>query len=197
LWLVVGLGNPGAKYAGSRHNVGFMGVDALARANGLAFGRMRGKAKAAEGRINGKDVVLAKPQTFMNLSGEAVGWLAQKYGVKAPRIIVIHDEMDLPLGKIRIRAGGSSAGHKGIDSIMERLGNGDFIRVRVGIGRPGEESRAREEVIGHVLGPLEPQEQAVMEKVTAAVQEAVATILGEGLAAAMNRYNGMDYGGKG
>jgi PTH1 family peptidyl-tRNA hydrolase len=192
-WLVVGLGNPGEKYAGTRHNIGFMSLDRLAEEHHFAFARSRNKSKTAEGRIEGKHVVLAKPQTFMNLSGEAVGKLVRKYGVKPDRLIVVHDELDLPLGKIRIRQGGSSAGHKGIISIVEHTGTEEFIRLRVGIGRPDAEGKTeRDDVIDHVLSDLSPEERATIDRVIQKVGEAVLCILTDGLVAAMNRYNGLD-----
>lgn len=190
-WLIVGLGNPGEKYAGNRHNIGFMCLDEFARAHRLKFERGRHHAKVAEGKGAGKDVVLVKPMTFMNLSGEAVGKLAGRYHATPERLVVVHDDMDLPLGKMRIRLGGSSGGHKGIASITEHLGAQEFTRVRVGIGRP--EARDREEVIEHVLGPLSPQETKVMERTIPAVSEALDVILADGVTAAMNRFNGLDF----
>lgn len=194
-WLIVGLGNPGEQYSGNRHNIGFMCLDDFAHAQGLSFGRSRAKAKVAEGKIDGKDVVLAKPMTFVNLSGEAVGRLVRKHGVKPERLIIVHDEMDLPTGRIRIRLGGAS-GHNGIKSIVEHIGTEDFIRVRVGVGRPeaGQNGRTdRHEVIGHVLGDFSAEEQAVIDKVLPAVSDALLTLLAVGLTAAMNKYNGKDY----
>ena len=198
VWLIVGLGNPGEKYARNRHNIGFMCLDYFARAHKLSFGRNRAGAKAAEGKIEGKDIVLAKPQTFVNLSGQAVGKLLQKHGVKPERLIVVHDDMDLPTGKMRIRQGGTS-GHNGIKSIVEHTGTEDFIRVRVGVGRPESEENGRavrHEVVSHVLGDFSAEEQAVIEKVIPAVSEALLILLAEGVTAAMNRYNGLDFGTK-
>jgi PTH1 family peptidyl-tRNA hydrolase len=194
-WLIVGLGNPGDKYAGNRHNIGFMCLDEFARAHKLSFGRSRVKARVAEGKIDGKDVVLAKPMTFVNLSGEAVGRLVRKHGVKPESLIVVHDDMDLLVGRIRIRQGGAS-GHNGIKSIVEHIGTEDFIRVRVGVGRPeaGENGRTdRHEVVSHVLGDFSREEQAVIDKVIPAVSEALLILLTVGLTAAMNKYNGKDY----
>jgi len=190
-WLIVGLGNPGEKYAGNRHNIGFMCLDEFARVHRLKFERGRHRAKVAEGKVAGKDVVLAKPMTFMNLSGEAVGKLTGRYHATPERLIVVHDDMDLPLGKMRIRLGGSSGGHKGIASIVEHISTEEFVRVRVGIGRP--EARDREEVIEHVLGPLSAQETKVTERTIPAVSEALDVILAEGVTAAMNRFNGLDF----
>ena len=160
--MIVGLGNPGTKYAGNRHNIGFMCVDRFAHDNNLTFTRSNSRAKIVEGRIAGHDIVLAKPQTFMNNSGESVGRLVRKFKVKFENLIVIHDDLDLPLGRIRIRLGGSSGGHKGINSIVQHIGNQEFIRVRVGIGRPnGQETgkNGEDEVITHVLGDFTPEEK--------------------------------------
>jgi PTH1 family peptidyl-tRNA hydrolase len=197
VWLIVGLGNPGEKYARNRHNIGFMCLDYFARARSMSFGRNRAGAKVAEGKIAGKDTVLAKPQTFVNLSGQAVGKLLQKHGVKPERLIVVHDDMDLPTGKMRLRQGGTS-GHNGIKSIVEHTGTEDFIRVRVGVGRPESEENGRavrHEVVSHVLGDFSAEEQAVIEKVIPAVSEALLILLTEGVTAAMNRYNGLDFAG--
>jgi PTH1 family peptidyl-tRNA hydrolase len=197
-WLIVGLGNPGEQYASNRHNIGFMCLDDFAREHNLSFGRSRVKARVAEGRVEGKDVVLAKPMTFVNLSGEAVGRLVRKHGVKPERLIIVHDDMDLPVGRIRIRLGGTS-GHNGIKSIIEHIGTEEFIRVRVGVGRPeaGENGRTdRHEVVTHVLGDFSAEEQAVIDKVVPAVSDALLTLLAVGLTAAMNKYNGMDFAAK-
>ena len=194
-WLIVGLGNPGEKYARNRHNIGFMCLDYFARAHKLSFGRSRAKAKVAEGKIDGRDVVLAKPQTFVNLSGEAVGKLMHRHGVKPERLIIVHDDMDLPAGRMRIRQGGTS-GHNGIKSIVEHVGTEDFIRLRVGVGRPEIEQASRSdrhEVVSHVLGDFSREEQAVIDKVIPAVSEALLVLVAEGVTAAMNRYNGFDF----
>ena len=126
--LIVGLGNPGTKYAASRHNIGFMCADRFAQENGLTFARSSSQAKVVEGRIAGHDLVLAKPQTFMNNSGVSVSGLVRKFKVKFENLMVVHDDLDLPLGRIRIRMGGSSGGHNGINSIVQHTGNQEFIR---------------------------------------------------------------------
>jgi len=139
-----------------------------------------------------KEVVLAKPLTFMNRSGESVGQLVKKLRVSLDNLIVVHDDLDLPLGKIRIRPRGSSAGHKGIESIMAHLGSQEFARIRVGIGRPParEGTRATEaEIIDYVLSDFTPEEQRLMRQVTSQVAEALDCVLSEGLVAAMNRFN--------
>lgn len=194
-WLIVGLGNPGEKYARSRHNIGFMCLGEFARVNKISLARSRYRAKTGEGKIDSADVVLAKPLTFVNLSGEAVGKLARKYGVKPERLIVVCDDLDLPLGRIRLRLGGSS-GHNGIKSIIEHISSEDFIRVRVGIGRPGEEqsgTTARGDVINHVLGDFSQEEQKMIEKIVPRVGEILVCLLSEGLTAAMNKFNSTDF----
>ncbi len=194
--LIVGLGNPGTKYAGNRHNIGFMCVDRFVRDNSLTFARNNSQAKIVEGRIAGHDIVLAKPQTFMNNSGESVGRLVRKFKVKIDNLIVIHDDLDLPLGRIRIRLGGSSGGHKGINSIVEHTGNQDFIRVRVGIGRPNvlETGKTNEdEVITYVLGDFTTEEKLMIGEVIPCVSEALQSLLDAGLTETMNKYNSTDF----
>lgn len=195
--LIIGLGNPGEKYAGSRHNIGFMCVDKFAKMQNIDFKRSQSRAKIAEGRIGGYDIVLAKPQTFMNLSGESVGRLVRKFKVKTENLIVIHDDLDLPLGRVRIRLGGSSAGHKGINSTVQHLGgNQNFVRVRVGIGRPNglESGKSDEdEVITYVLGAFSPEEKTIINDVIVGASEVLQSLLVEGLTATMNKFNGIDY----
>ena len=194
--LIVGLGNPGAKYAGNRHNIGFMCVDRFAHDNSLSFTRSSSHAKIVEGRIAGHDIVLAKPQTFMNNSGVSVGGLVRKFKVKFENLIVIHDDLDLPSGRIRIRLGGSSAGHKGINSIVEHIGNQEFIRVRIGIGRPNGQETAQnseDEVISHVLSDFSTEENEIIRQVIPCVSEALQILLINGLTEAMNKYNSTDY----
>jgi PTH1 family peptidyl-tRNA hydrolase len=194
--LIAGLGNPGAKYAGNRHNIGFMCVDRFAHENSLTFARSNSHAKIVESRIAGHDIVLAKPQTFMNNSGVSVGGLVRKFKVKFENLIVVHDDLDLPLGRIRIRLGGSSAGHKGINSIVQHLGNQEFIRVRIGIGRPnGQESNenGEDEVISHVLSDFTPDEKELMQQVIPCVSEALQCLLTLGLTETMNKYNNTDF----
>jgi PTH1 family peptidyl-tRNA hydrolase len=182
--LIVGLGNPGPEYSGSRHNVGFQCVRWLARKHGLSFDGSRAHARIAQGTILGKPVVLARPQTFMNLSGQAVKGLLQWLRLTTSDIVVIHDDLDLPLGRLRLRPGGSAGGHRGIRSIIDSLGSQDFARLRVGIGRP-----EGNDAVDYVLGDFNAAERQVMAESYARAAEAVDCILSQGLEAAMNRFN--------
>jgi len=183
--LIVGLGNPGPRYANNRHNVGFQCLDRLAQAHGLAFQRRENKALLARGKIAGVEVLLAKPQTYVNLSGQAVERLARSYQVPLEDILVIYDDMDLPLGKIRLRPRGGAGGHKGVRSIIEHLGSRDFPRLRVGIGRPP----GRMDPVDYVLGDFTPEERPVIEEAYERAIAAVECWLREGIVEAMNRYN--------
>ena len=191
--LIVGLGNPGRGYANNRHNVGFICLSHFARTQGIRFDKKQGKARIGTGEVAGNKVVLAKPQTYMNLSGESVSRLIKKFDIKLNNLLVIHDDLDLPLGKIRIRHGGSSGGHKGINSIINELGSQDFIRLRVGIGHPAENKDTAEssndEIITYVLSDFTPDEKRTIAQVIPKVSEAILYLLTEGLTAAMNRYN--------
>jgi len=190
--LIVGLGNPGRDYANNRHNVGFKCVDVFAREHGISLMQRRALSKLGTGEVSGKKIVLAKPQTFMNLSGEAVSALVRRYKLSAKDILVIYDDLDLPLGKIRIREKGSSGGHNGLKSVISHLGTQDFPRIRVGIApAEGSDTTAAPKVdaIEHVLSDFTEAEKTVMREVYAKVAAAIECILTEGIAAAMNKYN--------
>lgn len=182
--LIVGLGNPGRKYAGNRHNVGFQCLDRLAEAWGLSFSKREHKALLAQGEIAGLKAILVKPQTFMNLSGEVVGRLAHFYEVPAEGILVIYDDLDLPVGKIRVRPEGGSGGHRGMNSIIQHLSTDAFPRLRVGIGRP-----THGDPVDYVLGDFAPEERIGIEEAYERAVSAVEIWLAEGIVAAMNRYN--------
>jgi PTH1 family peptidyl-tRNA hydrolase len=182
--LIVGLGNPGTRYARSRHNVGFMIADRFARAHALTFARKRFNAQIAEGDIAGKRVMIAKPQTFMNLSGEAVGKVFAFYKIAPHDLLVIYDDLDLPLGKMRLRPKGSAGGHHGMESIIARIGTSDFPRLRIGIGRPSPDAD-----VDHVLGSFDADERAVMDETLAHAVEAIGVWVVEGIESAMNRFN--------
>jgi len=184
--LIVGLGNPGAEYADHRHNIGFRVVDALAQAHGLVFSRSRGtSARVATGRVCGRPVILAKPQTFMNLSGKAVSRLCQLYRVAPHRLLVVFDDLDLPLGRLRLRPDGGSGGHNGMRSTIERLGTQAFPRLRVGIDRPPGKLDPAE----YVLLPFPEQEQPLVRQVTALAVAAIECWLTDGMDVAMGRFN--------
>ncbi len=185
-YLVVGLGNPGEEYARTRHNAGFRVVGVLAQRHGLALREKRAQARLGHGTIAGRAVVLARPYTFMNSSGRAVAGLRRWLGLPPERILVIYDELDLPLGMIRLRGQGSAAGHKGMRSIIAALGTEEFPRLRVGIGRPADPHM---DPIDFVLQPLTAREDAVWAPVLERAADAVECFLAEGLAVAMDRFN--------
>ena len=191
--LIVGLGNPGRGYAKSLHNLGFMCVSYFARRHSIQFNKKQGKARTGSGEVAGTKVVVARPQTYMNLSGQAVSRLVKKFNVSLDDLLVIHDDLDLPLGKIRIRRGGSSGGHKGVNSIIAELGSQDFLRLRAGIGRPplaeGSSEIAEADIITYVLSDFTPEEKKIVNQVIPGVSEAILCLLTEGLTAAMNKYN--------
>jgi peptidyl-tRNA hydrolase, PTH1 family len=187
LWLLVGLGNPGRRYQGNRHNVGFLVADALASAGEDLQPRAASKfaGELAKGTLDGKQVLLLKPQTYMNLSGRSVAAVSRFYEVPLERMVVIHDDVDLELGRLRVKAGGGDGGHKGIRSMAQELGSPEFLRVRAGIGRPEVG-----EVEDFVLQDFRLEERAVVDEMVARAGEAVRAVLGGGLKEAMNRFNG-------
>ena len=191
--LIVGLGNPGRIYAGNRHNVGFMCLNYFARKQGIRFDKKQGFARIGTGEVAGSKIVLARPQTYMNSSGQSVSRLIQRFNIDLNDLLVIHDDLDLPLGKIRIRHGGSSGGHKGVESIITELGSQDFSRLRVGIGRPGVAESSTEiseaDTIAYVLSDFTPDEKQTIAKVIPKVSEAILCFLTDGPTAAMNKYN--------
>ena len=190
--LIVGLGNPGTEYKGTRHNAGFMVLDRLAqRLPGKNFEAIHGcSSHYLKGTYAGRPLILQKPETFMNLSGEAVMPLMRKEGIEADGLLVIYDDMDLEVGKLRIRRNGSSGGHNGIKSIIDSTGTENFARIRIGIGhRKGTGA-------DYVLSPFEEDEKATIDRVLEAAVEAVILILRRGLNQAMNEYNPRDYAGE-
>ncbi|MGH7412414.1 MAG: aminoacyl-tRNA hydrolase [Candidatus Methylomirabilis sp.] len=183
--MVVGLGNPGVDYEASRHNVGFLAVEVLADRAGAALTRRRYRSLYGRGALHSKEIMLVKPLTFMNESGSAVSSWQQALGLAPSSIIVIHDDLDLPISLVRIKAGGGHGGHKGVLSIVEALGRADFLRVKVGIGRP----RPGHDPVTHVLEPFEKAERGEIEGAVERAADAVETVLRDGLQAARNRYN--------
>lgn len=187
LHLIVGLGNPGAEYAKTRHNAGFLLADGLANHWRAAWNNEKKfQSRLAKTEWSGKRLVLCKPQTFMNLSGAAVGALVKFYQLPLGKLLVAVDDADLPLGEIRLRPGGSSGGHHGLESIEQHLGSREYARLRIGIGRHD----GRREISGHVLGKLSVTEMAVLEKVLARAAEQVECWLAQGLPKAMSLFNG-------
>ena len=181
--LIVGLGNPGRKYDRTRHNVGFDIVDRLVNDNGL---RLRFDKKwNAETARNDAGIIFAKPQTFMNLSGEAVSKLVKFFKLTSRNVLVVYDDVDLPIGRMRFREEGSAGGHNGIKSIIQHLGTNQVPRLKVGVGGAG----GREEMIEHVLGRFAPDEREEIEKSLANAVEAVKCALARGLTESMNRFN--------
>ena len=190
--LIVGLGNPGKHYVNNRHNVGFKCIDLLAREHGISLTQRGARSQLGMGEVAGEKVILAKPKTFMNLSGGAVKALVHRYKLSPEDILVIHDDLDLPLGKIRIRESGSSGGHKGLKSIIDRLGTKDFTRIRVGIAPlqdDADTSLQRVDAVEHVLSDFTDAEKIVMREAYPGVAAAIECILAEGITAAMNKYN--------
>lgn len=181
--LLVGLGNPGARYVRTRHNIGFRVLDELLRRTGGAM-REKFKGEVARLLLGGHDAVLLKPMTFMNLSGESVRAAADFFKVAPADVVVIHDELDLPFGRVKVKAGGGHAGHNGLRSIHSHIGS-DYIRVRCGIGRP-----ERGDPIGYVLGDFPKQEEPFVADLVDAAADAAEAVILEGVAAAMNRFNG-------
>lgn len=181
--LIVGLGNPGREYEKTRHNAGFMLVDLLASEFGIKFDK-KGKGVWGKGRISGQDVLLLKPQTFMNLSGEAVAEARAFYKVPEGSVIVAYDDCDLPTGKIRIRKDGGSGGHRGVNSIIAALGTKEFPRIRLGVGRP-----ALGDIVGYVLSPFTKDEQSAVDEMLSRGKEAVELLMTSGIDQAMNRFN--------
>jgi peptidyl-tRNA hydrolase, PTH1 family len=192
-YLIVGLGNPGREYRETRHNMGFMAVDVLAGAMQASLTRVQSKALIGQGSYMGKRVILAKPQTFMNLSGQAVSSLVRFYKIPLERLLVIHDDIDLPFGTLRMRPDGGAGGQKGLASIITQLGTKTFPRLRLGVGRPP----GRMEAAGYVLQEFSAQDKELLGAVFERARDAVAVYLQDGLEKAMTQYNGELTKGKG
>ncbi len=184
-WVIAGLGNPDEQYRRSRHNLGFMALDRLGQRHAVGLNQRRFKAHLGRCEIDGQTVMLAEPQTFMNLSGEAVAPILGYFKVEPARLIVIHDELDLPAGTLRVKRGGGHAGNNGIRSIIESLGTGDFVRVRIGVGHPPQGRDA----IGYVLQPLTRDELAAFDPVIERAAEAAEAVVAIGVQRAMNQFN--------
>ncbi len=183
--IVVGLGNPGREYASTRHNVGQWCVDRLADLHSVGRFRRSRLVEAAEGTIGGRRVVLAKPRTYVNESGRAITSLMAKYRATPGDLVIVYDEMDLPVGSIRLRARGGSGGHNGMRSIIDAVGTQEFPRLRIGVGRP---ARSGDEV-GHVLGAIPRQDSASVNDAVSRAAGAIEAVLSDGVVEAMNRFN--------
>jgi peptidyl-tRNA hydrolase, PTH1 family len=184
-WLVVGLGNPGPEYAANRHNVGFMVADLIAGRIGARFKSHRGRAEVAEGRLAGSPVTVAKPRSYMNLSGGPVAALRDFYKIPPDRIAVVHDELDLPFGTLRVKQGGGDNGHNGLRSVTQALGTRDYHRVRFGIGRPP----GRIDPAAFVLRDFSPPERRELPLLIDRASDAIETLLHDGLVVAQNAFN--------
>ena len=185
-WLLVGLGNPGTKYESTRHNMGWLALDSLMEKEKFTLNKLRFKAWTGMLDYKGHKILVMKPQTYMNLSGESVGEAARFYKVPADHVLVISDDVSLPVGKLRIRKGGSCGGHNGIRNVIERLGTSDFARLKLGVGKD------RSDVVAHVLGKFDPVSRKIMDREVAEAVKAVVAIVRDGPDRAMNLFNGFD-----
>ena len=183
--LVVGLGNPGDEYARTKHNVGAEVVDILAVRHGAKLKKGKERALVDEVTVGGKRVAFAIPLTYMNDSGAAVRTLVRRYGVEPPQLVVVHDELDLPIGALKLKAGGGLAGHNGLRSIKAHLHTDEFLRVRIGVGKPV----SKEQGADHVLSRFGKRERAEIDVVLQTAADAVDAIAADGIDAAMNRYH--------
>jgi PTH1 family peptidyl-tRNA hydrolase len=188
LKLVVGLGNPGRDYQDTRHNAGFMIADKIALDFGITFDKKKRDTVYGRGLVEGSDILLVKPMAFMNRSGPPVRNLAQYYRIPSKDMLVIHDDIDLAYGRLKIKEKGGHGGHNGIRSLIEAFGGGDFVRLRIGVGR----SETGSDVTGHVLGKFSAQQTQLLDRIIANARDAVVTILSQGTKVGMNLFNGKD-----
>ena len=186
--LIIGLGNPGQGYANNRHNVGFVCLNHFARTQGIRFDKKQGKARIGIGEVADGKVIVARPQTYMNLSGQSVSLLAKKSNINLDDLLVIHDDLDLPVGRIKVVKNGGAGGHKGVLSITDHLHSRDFSRVKIGIGRPHH----KETVENYVLSPFYRQEKSIIKEVSQMAVEACKLFVSEGIQPAMNQINCQD-----
>lgn len=193
-FLVVGLGNPGIEYQWTPHNAGFLAIDRLAQRSGAVVSNRRCRALTATTRIAGREVVLAKPETFMNLSGLSVRAMVEEFDAGREDLLVLYDELALPLGTLRVRAGGSSGGHNGARSLNGALGTEEWARIRIGVGPDGLETASRRGK-DYLLTPMRKKELAVLDEVLDRVADAVETVIVSGVAAAMSKWNGLGKNG--
>lgn len=186
--ILAGLGNPGPKYQWTRHNAGFLFLDRIAHLEGLSIDRKQFNGMTGQWERSSKRLILLKPQTYMNLSGRSIMPALQFYKLKPEQLIVVHDEIDLPLGTARLKQGGGHGGQNGLRSIMEMLGRGDFLRLRIGIGRP-----AHGDVSNYVLGNFTPPEMEIFARVLDGALDMLETALDEGVPKAMSLFNNKSY----
>lgn len=182
---IIGLGNPGAEYAATRHNAGFWCIDALARKYAIRLERRRSTAIIGEGAIANRPVALVKPRTYVNRSGVAIRYLQARYALPADKILIVCDDINLPPGKLRLRPKGSAGGHNGLKSIIEAAGSQAFPRLRIGVGRPADGAGQ----IEHVIGPMPPAEREILDTAVERAADAIACLLAEGIQETMSRFN--------
>ena len=185
-WLVVGLGNPGARYESTRHNMGFLALDRLAEREKLRCNKLRFKAWTAEWKLGEDKVLVMKPQTYMNLSGESVGAAARFYKIPADHILVVSDDISLPVGKLRLRSAGSAGGHNGLKNIIQHLGTDRFPRIKVGVGSP---QQAGYDVVDWVIGMPTGEDQNVLLDALDRAAQAIPAVITQGMDRAMNQFN--------
>ena len=185
-WMLVCLGNPGKQYENTRHNIGFMTADALEKKSGVKINKLRFRALTGEMELGGERVLVLKPQTYMNLSGEAVKLAGGFYKIPPERVLVISDDVSLPLGKLRIRGNGSAGGHNGLKNIIAHLGTDQFPRIKVGVGAP---QHPEHEMVDWVIGNFTPAEKKVVEEAVAKVMDAAACLIEKGVNEAQNKFN--------
>lgn len=183
--VIVGLGNPGPEYAGTRHNAGFWCIDALAKKHGITLERRNRSAIVGEGEIEDLRVILVKPRTFVNRSGAAINYLTARYAAPIDKLLIVCDDINLPPGKLRMRRKGSAGGHNGIKSVIEAAGSQGFPRLRIGVGRPPEGTGQ----IEHVIGPMDSQDREIVDEAVGRAAEAIECLLTEGIDEAMSRFN--------
>ncbi len=184
-WLLVCLGNPGKEYANTRHNIGFLAADALEKRTGVKFNKLKYRALTGEVTLGGQRVLVVKPQTYMNLSGEAVKLAGGFYKIPPERILVLYDDVSLPLGKLRIRASGSAGGHNGIKNIIAHLGTDAFPRIKVGVGAPQQEDG----LVDWVIGSFTAAERKVVDAAIDKALDAAECVIEKGVSEAQNRFN--------
>ena len=185
-WLVVCLGNPGKQYENTRHNIGFLTADEIERRSGVKINKLRYRALTGEVKLGGERVLVMKPQTYMNLSGEAVKLAGAFYKIPPERVIVISDDVSLPLGKLRIRANGSAGGHNGLKNIIQHLGTDAFPRIKVGVGAP---AHPEHEMVDWVIGNFTPAEKKVVSEAVGKAADAVECLIEKGVSEAQNKFN--------